>query len=250
MFLQILSSIIGWTYFISWSLSFYPQVIQNYVLKQVEGLSIDYVSMNISGYIFLSTYSTAGYLDSSWEIGQVNIEDLAFAYHGLLLTSIEIIQMIIYPIGKNKLSKIIITILIIMWSYTIVYTLATLVFNLFTPEIYLNAYKIMGYNKILITLIKYVPQILWNFARKTTKGWSIYATILDIIGGVLSFGQTILDLYIPDLDANINLVKLSLGVISLGFDVILLIQHYILYPEKKNGTDYTKVEDPVNTSNG
>ena len=38
--------------------------------------------------------------------------------------------MIIYPIGKNKLSKIIITILIIMWSYTILYTLATLVHNI------------------------------------------------------------------------------------------------------------------------
>ena len=44
-------------------------VIFNFQTTRVEGLSIDYVSMNISGYIFLSTYSTAGYLDSSWEIG-------------------------------------------------------------------------------------------------------------------------------------------------------------------------------------
>ena len=47
----------------------FETVIFNFQTKRVEGLSIDYVSMNISGYIFLSTYSTAGYLDSSWEIG-------------------------------------------------------------------------------------------------------------------------------------------------------------------------------------
>ena len=44
-------------------------VIINIQPKRVEGLSLDYVGLNISGYVFLSTYSTAGYLDSKWEIG-------------------------------------------------------------------------------------------------------------------------------------------------------------------------------------
>jgi len=70
--LILLSEIFGWVYFISWALSFYPQLWVNYKLKRyilisllslnflnsVEGYHLDYPLLNVSGYLFYSTCYT------------------------------------------------------------------------------------------------------------------------------------------------------------------------------------------------
>lgn len=40
-----------------------------------------------------------------------------------------------------------------------------------------------------MTLIKYTPQALLNAQRCSTEGWSINNVLLDVAGGLLSFGQ-------------------------------------------------------------
>ena len=50
----------------------------------------------------------------------------------------------------------------------------------------------MGYFKLAISNLKYLPQLYWNYVRKSTKGWSIFNIILDLTGGLLSFGQMFL----------------------------------------------------------
>lgn len=47
----------------------------------------------------------------------------------------------------------------------------------------------MGDFKLTITLIKYLPQMYWNYVRKSTEGWSIFNVIMDFTGGVFSFLQ-------------------------------------------------------------
>jgi cystinosin len=49
--------------------------------------------------------------------------------------------------------------------------------------------SIMGYMKLSITFLKYLPQFYWNYQRKSTKGWSIANIILDLTGGTFSFLQ-------------------------------------------------------------
>lgn len=49
--------------------------------------------------------------------------------------------------------------------------------------------SLMGYFKLSISFLKYLPQLYWNYQRKSTKGWSIANIILDLTGGLLSFGQ-------------------------------------------------------------
>ena len=49
--------------------------------------------------------------------------------------------------------------------------------------------SIMGYFKLSISFLKYLPQLYWNYQRKSTKGWSIANIILDLTGGLLSFAQ-------------------------------------------------------------
>ena len=57
---------------------------------------------------------------------------------------------------------------------------------------FLNA---CGYIKLAITLIKYVPQAVMNYRRKSTVGWSIGNILLDFTGGTLSMLQMILNSY-------------------------------------------------------
>lgn len=53
----------------------------------------------------------------------------------------------------------------------------------------------LSYIKLAITLIKYVPQAVLNFRRKSTVGWSIENILLDFTGGMLSMLQMLLNAY-------------------------------------------------------
>ena len=46
--------------------------------------------------------------------------------------------------------------------------------------------------KLIITLLKYLPQALLNYRRKSTHGWAINASLLDLMGGVFSLAQMFL----------------------------------------------------------
>lgn len=74
--------------------------------------------------------------------------------------------------------------------------------------------------------------MLLNRQRKSTVGWNIYNVLLDVQGGVLSLAQQIMDAVLTaDWSALTgNPVKLSLALISIGFDLIFIVQHYVLYP--------------------
>ena len=54
----------GWLYFFTWSLSFYPQFLLNWRTKSVVGLSLDYVSLNLMGFIGYSIFNVAFFCDS------------------------------------------------------------------------------------------------------------------------------------------------------------------------------------------
>jgi len=82
----------------------------------------------------------------------------------------------------------------------------------------------LGYGKLVITLIKYIPQAYWNYRRKSTIGWSNAGVLLDILGGVCSLVSGGLSV-----ENGLNIIKLSLAIISLVFDVIFCIQHFWLY---------------------
>ncbi len=95
-----ISRFIGWLYVFLWDFSFYPNTYEILKLKRLiinccllfkkkssgEGVKIDFVILNITGYIALSIYSTAGYFNHNLQIGTVNFEDLFFAYHSLVLS--------------------------------------------------------------------------------------------------------------------------------------------------------------------
>ena len=48
-FLTVLGSVFGWVYFLSWSISFWPQNISNFKRKSVVGLNFDYTILHFTG---------------------------------------------------------------------------------------------------------------------------------------------------------------------------------------------------------
>ncbi|MCJ1394055.1 hypothetical protein MMC18_006933 [Xylographa bjoerkii] len=89
----------------------------------------------------------------------------------------------------------------------------------------------LGYAKLVITVVKYVPQAWANYKRKSTEGWSIVQILLDITGGVLSITQLLIDSSLQGDWSGVtgNPVKLGLGNVSICFDILFITQHYWLY---------------------
>ena len=56
-----ISTVVGWIYFLAWSVSFYPQIYSNYKRKSVVGLNFDYLSLNLVGFILYALFNCGLY---------------------------------------------------------------------------------------------------------------------------------------------------------------------------------------------
>lgn len=88
-----------------------------------------------------------------------------------------------------------------------------------------------SYVKLFITLIKYIPQAVMNYRRKSTAGWSIGNVLLDFSGGTLSMGQMLIISYNNNDWSSIfgDPTKFGLGLFSVLFDIFFMLQHYVFY---------------------
>ena len=88
-----------------------------------------------------------------------------------------------------------------------------------------------------------MPQVYLNWKRKSTVGWSLENVILDFTGGFFSFTQQFLDTvcrgkgFFAQTSGGFNIVKFLLSVIAMIFDIIFLVQHYVLYADKWKNVD-------------
>jgi uncharacterized protein with PQ loop repeat len=57
------SAVLGWIYFLAWSLSFYAQPILNYKLKMCAGLSQEFLFFNITGFLFYGTFTLVYFIE-------------------------------------------------------------------------------------------------------------------------------------------------------------------------------------------
>ena len=108
-----------------------------------------------------------------------------------------------------------------------------------TSWAWLDAVYTMSYIKLVVTVIKYAPQLLHNFRNRSTRGWAIGAMLLDFAGGILSIAQQGIDAYLQGDWSGItgNPVKFALGNVSMLYDLCFMAQHYILY--RDNGREKT-----------
>lgn len=101
---------------------------------------------------------------------------------------------------------------------------------------YFNPVSCLGYSNLLICFIKYSPAAYWNYKRKSTKGWSIFNIIFDLIGGVFSFASGSLSV-----SNGLNVTKLVLAILTIIYDLIFMFQHYCLYNKKQKPESLEKL---------
>jgi len=104
---------------------------------------------------------------------------------------------------------------------------------------WLDVVYLLGHLKLLISLFKYCPQAYLNYVNKSTRGYSIYISVMDFSGSILSLVQLSIDaLLTPGGFRSVigNPLKFWLGWISIVFDIIFALQHWVFYPAKKSST--------------
>ncbi|KAI9319305.1 PQ loop repeat-domain-containing protein [Dichotomocladium elegans] len=239
-----ISNIIGWVYFLAWSISFYPQVILNWRRKSVQGLSMDFLYYNVFGFFCYSVFNLAFFF--SKEIQQeyrdrnkdqdnlVRANDVFFAVHAFCISSVTLFQTRIYTANESQRA-----------SYPAKILLGASSAGAFLSVIaiesgfgkWIDLLYYLSYIKLGISIIKYLPQAVLNFKRKSTVGWSIHNILLDFTGGVLSVAQLLLDASLSGDWSGVSgdPVKFGLGFVSIAFDLLFMTQHYILYRDR---TDY------------
>ncbi|XP_029158822.1 cystinosin homolog isoform X2 [Nylanderia fulva] len=232
-----ISAVVGWVYFLAWSVSFYPQIYTNYKRKSVVGLNFDYLSLNVVGFLMYALFNCGLYWIPEIEdeyfnrypkgLNPVQVNDIFFSLHAVFATVVTIAQCFIYEIGNQRVST---TARIIHGVFTI-FILISLILSIQNTIHWLDFLYYCSYVKLSITLIKYVPQAFYNYRRKSTVGWSIGNIFLDFTGGILSMLQMILNAYNYDDWESIfgDPTKFGLGFFSVAFDIFFLIQHYVLY---------------------
>ncbi|CAN9500792.1 unnamed protein product [Ophioblennius macclurei] len=235
--LSVLSEVIGWMYFLAWSVSFYPQVWTNWTRKSVVGLNFDFLALNLTGFLAYSVFNVGlfwiptvqeEFLEKNPNgINPVSANDVFFSLHALLLCLIYVIQAMAYERGGQRVSRIGCVLLVIGWLFVLV-SLSLAIAHRISWLDYLYYFS---YIKLAVTLIKYVPQAFMNFRRKSTEGWSIGNVLLDFSGGTLSIAQMILQSYNNDEWHLIfgDPTKFGLGLFSVLFDILFMIQHFCWY---------------------
>merc|ERR1712142_45359 len=172
--------------------------------------------------------------------------DVFFAIHAVALTCITIIQCLIYEKGEQTVSRTCRIILVVMFLFATVSLIlaATQVIN------WLRFVEYLSYIKLVITLIKYMPQAYMNYKRKSTEGWSIGNILLDFTGGSLSILQMFFKSYNYDDWRSIfgNVTKFGIGLFSVLFDILFILQHYVFYRKKSEYQKGKTTDDNDNES--
>ncbi|KAF6728676.1 Cystinosin [Oryzias melastigma] len=240
--LSVLSHVIGWIYFVAWSVSFYPQAWENWRRKSVVGLNFDFLALNLTGFIAYSVFNIGlfwvPYVQEEFlktnpnGINPVNANDVFFSIHAFLLCAVYVCQAAIYDRGDQKVSWTALLLLLIGWTFALI----SLFLAIAKQITWLDYLYYFSYIKLGVTLVKYIPQAYMNYRRKSTEGWSIGNVLLDFTGGVLSILQMIVQSYNNDEWRLIfgDPTKFGLGLFSVVFDIIFITQHYCLYRKPRD----------------
>ncbi|KAG5176753.1 putative lysosomal cystine transporter family [Tribonema minus] len=240
-----ISAIIGWIYFLAWSVSFYPQVVLNYRRKTTIGLSFDFQLYNLLGFTCYSIYTSAFYWSTAVQreyehshngnSNKIEPNDVAFAIHAVAITCVTIAQVIYYDhVSGHRPSRVAISAVLATTAFLAVHAVVAAILSpgASHPFHWTDWLSAVSFVKLAVTLVKYIPQAALNARRRSTQGWSIYNVLLDFTGGLLSLLQLLLDCgNTRDWSGIVGTpVKFGLGLTSMVFDVVFLTQHYVLYP--------------------
>ncbi|KAF5404099.1 Cystinosin lysosomal cystine transporter [Paragonimus heterotremus] len=260
--LDVLQYVCGWAYFLSWTASFYPQVILHwkrkstnclFSLTSVVGFSFDLLAFNIFGYVAYSAFTVGVYAVPSIQEQyyhkypgsslSVMLNDVFFAVHGVLIGLVTCVQIAIYERNDQSISRTCAAVLSLTFLYCVIKSIL-LVVNVITALDFLTD---LSYVKVFITVVKYIPQVFLNYKLRSTVGWSIGNVLLDFSGGILSILQMLILAYnFSDWNQITgSLGKLGLALVTILFDTIFMVQHWCLYLPHREETPRNSFDLPL-----
>lgn len=233
--LNVASAVMGWAYTVIWDISFLPQVILNWRRKNVEGYSFDNVALNLIAYLYYSLFNVAFYwvplIKEQFKeryprtVNHVAVNDVFFATYSFCIQTVLAVQCFLY--GRNTGQRV-------SWPCIGLVVASILAVGIECILVacgvvwWLDVFYLMSYMKLVITPLKYIPQVYVIYKVKSTKGFSVLGATMDFTGGVLSLAQMFL------LAGNSNdylsiftdFSKFGLGVVTLIFDIIYFCQFF------------------------
>ena len=257
-FLNVLSAILGYIYCIVWSCTSIPQFITNFRRKSVAGYSIEFLVLNMIGFVFYCVFVWGGsYFQRHYGLTEsITIQDKFFATCGSIVTfSIGAQAFIFYPktrTGEFRFINIVFGILLVAFgAYNILLGIGGFLpwFSKHETPYTFSVIHYFGFGKSFCSLVKYIPQVLLNIQRQSTVGYNIFNAMLDLTGGTASLLQMFVKCFAkPHEDGSPdwhhlfgNAPKLFLALESVTFDLIFLFHHFVLY--RKNNLRIQKEEE-------
>ncbi|XP_074286639.1 cystinosin homolog [Silene latifolia] len=248
--MEMTYEIFGWIAFFSWSSSFYPQLILNFRRKSVVGFNFNFAVLNVTKHSTYLIYNATLYFSSAvqeqyrqkyglHQMIPVAANDVAFSTHAVLMSAFTLFQIYIYERGNQKVSKISLAIVTVVWCAA-----AVCFFIALPTHSWLWLISVFNTLQVTMTVIKYFPQAFMNFYRKSTDGFSIGMILLDFLGGVTNYGQMAVQSIDQGSWTNLygNLGKTLLSLVSIFYDLIFMMQHYVLYHGKKPSHLSSKID--------
>lgn len=240
----------GWAYAIIWGVAFYPTIFLNYKLKTSDSMSWDFIILNLVGYscytlsLYLQLYNDTVRLQYKQLFGGrlplLSLADITYSAHGLLLIYI-ILSQIIFGNSLWKFNNQRISFRLQRTSRILLMVLFTYVFLSLSADksghAFLNFTINLAYCKIIISLVKYLPQVQHNYRRKTMYGISRMQIQLDLLGALFCIAEIYLKNELPLMKAiEANRGKLGITLVASVFSTIFLYQIHIYgtSPEANN----------------
>ncbi|POR35035.1 Cystinosin [Tolypocladium paradoxum] len=265
-FLPVLSALVGWVYTVCWSASFYPQPLLNFSRRSTSGTTVDFPLINALGFaayfasnvaFYCSPVVRAQYAARNRDLTPtVQFNDITFALHALVLSLVTASQYLVRrawgfsPSTGTRPSRFALG----LAAGCVLGVLATYLIVAASPPAdpavgwcELDVVYAVGYVKLVVTLVKYTPQIVANWRNKSTHGWSIWQVLLDLAGGLLSVAQQAIDSWLQRDWSGVtgNPVKFALGNASMVYDSVFMWQHYVLYRAAGRVKGRGGEEDPL-----
>lgn len=259
---NVIDSMLGQLYFLSWAASFLPQLYSNCSRRSVEGMSHDMVALGTLGFGVYAAYSVALYVDAPLREAYgsshggatppVQPADVSFTLYGCACELLALGQIAAYA-RRSSFSR---PALAAVGVATLGMGVAAVAMRAMAcgAASWLTYLTAISYLKLAVTLLKYSPQIALNQRRRSTEGFHIGGIVLDMLGSVLSCAQLMYECVLLNAwsGAEGDPVKFGLGMLTLLFDVVLLLQRFVLFPtpaaaEVREGDD-VKVEGEERTA--
>ncbi|KAJ8922118.1 hypothetical protein NQ315_004052 [Exocentrus adspersus] len=224
-------------YYIFTVISAYPQIVLQFLRLSVVGLDMDYVCFNFIGHLSYGTYTLFMYtkMGTYTEKDQfadfpATLSENMYALHGLIFSILLGIQAIKYygfdkgvtVIGKELIS-----------FYGIVFTFGFLLAK-FDVIRYLDFLCICKYIHVASTSTKYAPQIYKIYVIKSTFGWNIWNSNLELVGCVAVISNIMLTSYNYD-NWTSGIVTNALFWMACAIalqHLVFVAQHYFVYRKR------------------